>query len=74
MEYKDSKMVLLVKDGSKLSQEAQEFLEAKNIGYNLQYQSQEQGEKPLPWIFDGMGNCYSGERGLKWYKGLKKSA
>lgn len=66
--------IMLVSDGSNLSQEAQDFLEENNIEYNMHYQSHEKGEKPLPWIFDGMGNCYSGERGFRWYQGMKKSA
>jgi hypothetical protein len=74
MVNKDSKVVTLVRDGSDLSDEAQNFLDENNIEYNIQYQFQERGERPLPRISDGMGNCYAGERGLKWYKGIKKSA
>jgi hypothetical protein len=71
----NDKLITLVRNGSKPSQEAEEFLMENNIGYNVLY---DEDTTNLPLIFDSVArDPYKGQIGLNLFKhnhNYKKSA
>jgi len=61
---------LLIRDGSKLSEQAENFLAKNKLEYDFLYQNT---DRDLPVIFDSTSrHPYKGEKGLKLFIGIYK--